>query len=41
MVEAEQNPKDAPLLFWFSGGPGGSSVRDLFMELGPFNLDYN
>ena len=39
MVEAEQNPKDAPLVFWFAGGPGGSSMLDLFIGLGPFVID--
>ena len=39
MVEAEQNSKDAPLMFWFAGGPGGSSMLDLFFGLGPFVID--
>ena len=29
--------KDAPLLIWLQGGPGGSSMFGLFAEMGPFN----
>jgi len=31
--------KDAPLLIWLQGGPGGSSMFGLFAEMGPFNSD--
>jgi len=30
--------KDAPLLIWLQGGPGGSSMFGLFAEMGPFGL---
>lgn len=36
MVEAEENNHNAPVVFWFSGGPGGSSMIDFF-ENGPFS----
>ncbi len=39
MVEAEENPKKAPLVFWFAGGPGGSSMIDLVFGLGPFTIE--
>jgi len=31
--------KDAPLLIWLQGGPGGSSMFGLFGEMGPIALD--
>ena len=37
-VECETNPSEAPLLGWFNGGPGASSLYGFYVELGPFLL---
>ncbi|KAL6213225.1 hypothetical protein ACLB2K_012672 [Fragaria x ananassa] len=42
-IESEGNPKEDPLLLWYSGGPGCSAFNGLIYENGPlaFNLtDY-
>jgi vitellogenic carboxypeptidase-like protein len=31
--------KDAPIVMWLQGGPGGSSLIGSFAELGPFKLE--
>lgn len=33
------DPKDAPLTAWISGGPGASSMSELFTEHGPCSID--
>jgi len=38
---AEHNAKDAPVLLWLQGGPGGSSLFGLFNENGPFQVKEN
>eukprot|EP01012_Entosiphon_sulcatum_P026301 TRINITY_DN31722_c0_g1_i1.p1 TRINITY_DN31722_c0_g1~~TRINITY_DN31722_c0_g1_i1.p1 ORF type:complete len:479 (+),score=41.74 TRINITY_DN31722_c0_g1_i1:44-1480(+) len=38
-VESEgPDPREAPVLLWFNGGPGASSLYGSFVELGPFKM---
>eukprot|EP01083_Nonionella_stella_P293009 996521_1 len=39
LVTSETNPASAPVVFWFNGGPGASSLLGYFTEQGPFNLN--
>ncbi|GMT13861.1 hypothetical protein PFISCL1PPCAC_5158, partial [Pristionchus fissidentatus] len=32
------DPSSAPLIIWFQGGPGGSSLHGLFTENGPYRV---
>ncbi|GAM28682.1 hypothetical protein SAMD00019534_118580 [Acytostelium subglobosum LB1] len=36
--EAQNGNKDAPVLLWLQGGPGGSSLFGLFVENGPYSI---
>mmetsp|Transcript_34492 Transcript_34492/g.73491 ORF Transcript_34492/g.73491 Transcript_34492/m.73491 type:complete len:496 (-) Transcript_34492:358-1845(-) len=36
---AQSGDKDAPLLIWLQGGPGGDSSFGSFVEMGPIDLD--
>ena len=37
--EAQENAADAPVLIWFNGGPGCSSMLGFLQEHGPFVMD--
>ncbi|GMP38604.1 hypothetical protein CsSME_00009784 [Camellia sinensis var. sinensis] len=43
-IKSEGNPKEDPLLLWYCGGPGCSTLNGLIYEIGPlaFNItEYN
>ncbi|KAK4793994.1 hypothetical protein SAY86_011988 [Trapa natans] len=42
-IESQSNPKEDPIMLWYSGGPGCSAFNGLIFEIGPlaFNItDY-
>jgi hypothetical protein len=41
LAESRSHPKTAPLVIWFQGGPGCSSMLGLWTENGPYNYVYN
>ena len=39
LAESARNASEDPLIVWFQGGPGGSSLNGAFTEMGPLSLD--
>ena len=38
-IESENNPAEDPVVLWYNGGPGASSMFGLLVELGPLFLN--
>nr|GEU75157.1 serine carboxypeptidase-like 16 [Tanacetum cinerariifolium] len=40
-VESERNPKEDPLLFYLTGGPGASAVLTFFYQISPLSFNFD
>jgi|EP01047_Picozoa_sp_COSAG01_P037350 hypothetical protein len=38
-IESEASPATDPVMLWVNGGPGSSSLKGVFSQLGPYSLN--